>query len=65
MEAQNPESKADFVHKMKVAAKEADETQYWLILCSRSTGYPDCSQLMTKLQEIQKIINAILGSSKR
>ena len=28
MEAQNAESKADFVHKIKIAAKEADETQY-------------------------------------
>jgi four helix bundle protein len=26
MEAQNPEKKADFIHKMKIAAKEADET---------------------------------------
>ncbi len=32
MEAQNGESKADFIHKMKIAAKEADETQYWLLL---------------------------------
>ena len=31
-EAQNAESKADFIHKIKIAAKEADETQYWLIL---------------------------------
>lgn len=27
-EAQNAESKADFVHKMKIAVKEADETEY-------------------------------------
>ncbi len=33
MEAQNAESKADFVHKMKIAAKEAEESQYWLWLC--------------------------------
>ena len=26
MEAQNAESKADFIHKIKIAAKEADET---------------------------------------
>ena len=32
-EAQNAESKADFIHKIKIAAKEADETQCWLILC--------------------------------
>ena len=29
-EAQNAESKADFIHKMKIAVKEADETEYWL-----------------------------------
>lgn len=28
--AQNAESKADFIHKLKIAAKEADETKYWL-----------------------------------
>src|SRR6476620_7970129 len=38
-EAQNAESKADFIHKMKIAAKEADETLYWLILCERSERY--------------------------
>ncbi|MFM7015433.1 MAG: four helix bundle protein [Bacteroidota bacterium] len=27
-EAQNAESKNDFIHKMKIAAKEADETEY-------------------------------------
>jgi len=39
-EAQNCESKADFVHKMKIAAKEAEETKYWLTLCKRSDKYP-------------------------
>ena len=33
-EAQNAESKADFIHKMKIATKELEETKYWLILCS-------------------------------
>ena len=37
-EAQNAESKADFIHKMKIAAKETSETLYWLILCERSEG---------------------------
>ena len=32
-EAQNAESKADFIHKIKLAAKEADETDYWLSIC--------------------------------
>lgn len=35
-ESQNPESKADFVHQMKIAAKEAEESEYWLLLCKHS-----------------------------
>ncbi len=31
-EAQNAESKNDFIHKLKIAAKEADETEYFLLL---------------------------------
>ncbi len=31
-EAQNAESKSDFIHKFKIAAKEADEAEYWLLL---------------------------------
>lgn len=65
MEAQNPESKADFIHKIKIAAKEADETQYWLTLCDFSRSYPDCKHLLDKLEELAKIIGKILTTSKR
>ena len=65
MEAQNPESKGDFIHKMKVAAKEADETQYWLMLCDNTQSYPDCKELISKLEEIQKILTKIIASSRR
>jgi four helix bundle protein len=65
MEAQNAESKADFIHKMKIAAKEADEVQYWLTLCGYAKDYGECTHLNLKLIEIQKILNAILGTSKR
>ena len=30
--AQNAESRADFVHKFKIAAKEAEETSFWLTI---------------------------------
>jgi len=65
MEAQNPESKADFIHKMKIAAKEADETQYWLTLCDIAANYPDCKNLLEKLEELTKIIGKIVSTSKR
>ena len=64
-EAQNAESKADFIHKIKIAAKEADETQYWLILCEFAESYPACKILSDKLVEIQKVLNKILGTAKR
>jgi len=64
-EAQNAESKADFIHKIKIAAKEADETQYWLTLCEYAANYPDCKVLSNKLDEIQKVLNKILGTAKR
>jgi four helix bundle protein len=63
-EAQNAESKADFIHKFKIAAKEADETQYWLLLCKESTHYPDPEKLQEDLQTIIKIISKIISSSK-
>lgn len=64
-EAQNAESRADFIHKFKIAAKEADETEYWLLLCEKSIGYPKTRDLMDKLKNIQRIINKILCSSRQ
>ncbi|MGN6246940.1 MAG: four helix bundle protein [Ginsengibacter sp.] len=64
MEAQNAESNIDFIHKLKVAAKESEESQYWLGLCEYSSSYPDCQMLQQKLIEIQKVLGKILSTSK-
>lgn len=63
-EAQNAESKADFIHKFKIAAKEVEETEYWLILCQRVPSYPDSIHLQEKLKSIKRIISKIIISSK-
>ncbi|MBP6260436.1 MAG: four helix bundle protein [Paludibacter sp.] len=63
-EAQNSESKADFIHKFKIAAKEAEETEYWLLLCQYSENYPFEIELLENIKEIQRIINSILNSAK-
>lgn len=63
-EAQNAESKNDFIHKMKVAAKEADETEYWLLLCDESENYPGSKELLVKLNSKIKILSKIIASSK-
>ena len=63
-EAQNAESRADFIHKMKIAAKEVEETKYWLLLCEKSSSYPFNEILRIKITEIGLIIYKILSSSK-
>jgi four helix bundle protein len=63
-EAQNGESKVDFIHKLKIAAKEADETEYWLLLCQDSENYPFNPQLLEDIKVLQKIINKIIGTAK-
>jgi len=63
-EAQNAESRVDFIHKFKIAAKEANETEYWLHLCQMSESLPDCKDLIEDLTHIQKVINQIIATSK-
>ncbi len=63
-EAQGAESKADFIHKMKIAYKEAEETQYWLSLCKYSPGYPKPEKLLVDIESIFKVIGKIISSSK-
>jgi four helix bundle protein len=63
-EAQNAESKIDFIHKFKIAAKEVEETRYWLVLCQNSKSYPSWEQLVSSLGEIDKIITKIIVTSK-
>lgn len=63
-EAQNAESKLDFIHKFKVAAKEADETEYWLLLCEELSDENEVHELLNELKVIQKIITKIISTSK-
>lgn len=63
-EAQNAESKADFIHKMKLAAKEAEETAYWLNLCELSANYPNPDKLVNEIESIQKVLSKIIATTK-
>ncbi|MCK0123114.1 four helix bundle protein [Gelidibacter sp. F2691] len=66
MEAQNAESKAEFIHKFKISAKEAEELKYWLKLCEASDFYPNPSEaLQSELRSITLIISKIISSSKK
>lgn len=61
-EAQNASSKLDFRNKVKIAAKEAEETQYWLRLCLESPLLPGNPALLDRCVELLKIMNKILGT---
>lgn len=63
-EAQGAESKADFIHKMKIAAKEAEETEYWLELSDFSKNYPKPGKLLNDIESILKVLNKIIATSK-
>jgi len=64
-EAQNAESRADFIHKMKIAAKELEEVKYWLTLCEQAPTYAFEPKLKLDAQELGKIIFKILSTSKK
>lgn len=63
-EAQGCESKADFIHKMKLAYKEAEETRYWLELCSQAETYPGPNKLLDDIVSILRVLGKIIHSSK-
>ena len=65
-EAEHAESAADFIHKMAIAQKEANETMYWMELLYQS-GYLEKNMydsIETDLTEIQKLLSSIILTSK-
>ena len=63
-EAQSAESKADFIHKMKIADKEANELEYWLKLCKSAKNYPDPLALQDDLLVLKNLLSKIISTSK-
>jgi len=63
-EAQHAESMLDFIHKMKVAVKEANETLYWLTLCERTRSYPSSPELKSEVERIITILSKIIITSR-
>ncbi len=69
-EAQQAESRKDFIHKCRIAAKEAKETRYWLSLCRDSPHLPYTEGLYEESDAINAILatiiaRAILNDPKR
>ena len=65
-EAEHAQSKADFIHKMKIAFKESEELDYWLELTRASVGLPNPNpRIGSLLLEIRKLLSSIISSSKK
>ena len=64
-EAQQAESRSDFIHKMKIAAKEASESLYWLSICEKTDVEGFQQSLMDEVNQIITILSSIIISAKK
>jgi four helix bundle protein len=66
-EAQAAESKADFIHKYKIALKEARETKYWLrlLIASNIAKKTNLASLVKESDELCRIIAQITINARR
>ena len=64
-EADAAESKQDFVHKMKIALKEAQETRFWLrtIIESEMLADEETKALFRESDELVRIIHTIITNT--
>jgi len=66
-EAEQAESKPDFIHKMAIALKEANETKYWILLL-RETRYltaNEAESILSDNTELLKLLTSIIKTTKR
>ena len=63
-EAQDAESRADFVHKMKIVLKELRETRTWLLITARSELIKPAAKLDPLIDENNQLISIFVASVK-
>ncbi|GGE93115.1 four helix bundle protein [Chishuiella changwenlii] len=65
-EALQGESKMDFIHKLSIANKEANETRYWIRLLKDTDFITDneAESLILNVEELIKLLVAIIKSTK-
>ena len=65
-ESVHAQSKIDFIHKLSVAQKEANETNYWLRLLKESQVLNPklASSLLADCEELQRLLAASIKTAK-
>ena len=66
-ESEHAESRPDFIHKLSIALKEANETQYWLDILSEShyINSNAYNSIKPEIDELISLLVAIIKTSKR
>jgi len=65
-EAQNAESKADFVHKLAIAQKECDETIYWIDLLNATDYLKESDYILNEgARELLRILRSSIITTKQ
>ncbi|MBV4356098.1 four helix bundle protein [Parasegetibacter sp. MAH-26] len=65
-EAEHAQSKLDFLHKMSIGLKEANETNYWLLLLKEG-GYLQANEyesIKKNCEEILRLLASIVKTTK-
>lgn len=65
-ESEHAESKSDFIHKLSIALKEANETEYWVQLIYKSSyiSEKEFNSINSDLTELLKLLTSIIKTSK-
>ncbi|WP_146403633.1 four helix bundle protein [Planctomycetes bacterium CA13] len=65
-EARGAESQADFIHKLKIASKELNETCVWLRMIERSELFPTkrLENVIDENQQLCRILNASIRTTR-
>ena len=63
-EAQSAESRADFIHKMKISLKELRETRIWLLIIEKANLIKPASKLESLIDENNQLISIFVTSIK-
>ena len=66
-EARAAESPSDFVHKMKIGAKELNETEVWLriIIASEMLPAPHLAGVLKECNELQRIFATSINTARK
>ena len=66
-EACGAESKRDFLHKINICLKEADEAHYWLLVIKKNNAYlsDKMTELIQESDELVRIFGKIVSTTKK